>query len=280
LAGRLIREEDCKVINLPAECDSADDLLGREIGDALCPEMGKDKVWLQSFKESFMRSEGSSTWYSMFQGNPISEGGNIIKKDWWKYYTLTDDFLKSLDELVMSVDATFKDTGDYVSIQCWGRKGNFFYLVDLINEQLDFPKTVSAIMGMKGMFPKIRQIYVEDKANGSAVIAILKKEVVGIVAVEPIGGKISRVNAVAPAIESGNVYLPENKHFVKDFINQCSAFPNGKHDDMVDSMSQALSKLIFKKTYAEKTRGNTMMDFFKVKPKSTSTGKGEKINVV
>ena len=61
--------------------------------------------------------------------------------------------------------------------------------------------------------------------------------------VNPRGGKIARVNAVAPAIEAGHVFLPRQSPWVEDFLNQWTAFPAGKHDDMVDSASQALSYL-------------------------------------
>lgn len=282
LAGRImLEEEDCEVINLPCECDSEDDLLGRQLGDSLCPEMGKDKKWMETFKKSFMNSEGSTAWNAMFQGKPVAEGGNIIKRDWWQYYEKTEAFVKSLDEIAMSVDATFKDTGDKVAIEVWGRKDAQFYLLDLINEQLDFPQTLSAIIGMKGEYPKIRQIFVEDKANGSAVIAMLKSKIAGIIAVEPFGGKISRVQEITPVIESGNVFLPNNKHFVKEFVAQCSAFPSGKHDDMVDAMSQLLSRMVFKKTWREPIKKNKLEDFFKNKKQPTSKyGKGERINVV
>ena len=84
--------------------------------------------------------------------------------------------------------------------------------------------------------------YIEDKANGSAIISMLKKSVQGVIAVNPDGGKIARVNAVSPLIEAGNVYIPETE-WTNDYINELVAFPNGKHDDEVDSTTQALNKL-------------------------------------
>ena len=68
-----------------------------------------------------------------------------------------------------------------------------------------------------------------------------------IIPVTPLGGKVARVNAVSPAIESGHVFLPDagKAPWVTDFIDQFSVFPNGKHDDMVDACSQALNRLIY-----------------------------------
>ena len=76
----------------------------------------------------------------------------------------------------------------------------------------------------------------------------------GIIAVEPKGGKVSRANAIVGAIESGNVYLPHNKPFVGDFIEECAAFPNGAHDDSVDAMTQALNRLIYNSSEPRKKK--------------------------
>lgn len=93
------------------------------------------------------------------------------------------------------------------------------------------------------MYPDARSILVEDKANGSAIIQTLQKEMFCI-PVNPLGGKESRVNAVSPAIESGHVYLPQGEEWLAEFVDQFTAFPAGKHDDMVDSATQALSYLL------------------------------------
>jgi hypothetical protein len=84
---------------------------------------------------------------------------------------------------------------------------------------------------------------IEEAANGAAVIQTLRRKVAGVVAVKPLGGKESRAAAVAPLIESGNVWLPESAVWVQDFVEECAAFPNGVHDDQVDAMSQALAKV-------------------------------------
>src|ERR1700730_13901479 len=71
---------------------------------------------------------------------------------------------------------------------------------------------------------------------------MLRREIPGILPVNPQGGKIARAAAVSPLIEAGNVYLPHPEYapWVNDFIEECVAFPNGAHDDQVDAMTQAL----------------------------------------
>ena len=85
----------------------------------------------------------------------------------------------------------------------------------------------------------------EDNANGSAIIQTLQSELIGVIPVEPRGGKVARVHAVSPAIESGHVYLPREKLFAQELVEQFSAFPGGRHDDLVDAATQALSFLLY-----------------------------------
>ena len=286
LAGRLIENENCKVINLPMEAEE-DDPMGREIGEPLCPEMGRDMDFMESLKESlFKTGSGVRTWNALYQGRPTSEEGNMVKREWWQYYEVEDYHTGRLkfEHLLISVDATFKDgeKNDYVAIETWGKKGADMYLVDLVREHLDFPDTVRAIIGMKALHPRTGPILVEDKANGSAIIQVLKSHIPGLIAVLPTGSKEARVSAVSPAIESGNVYVPSDRHFTGMFIDEFASFPNGKNDDMVDSATQALYRLLYTPTtfVATKQPAGDWDFAFKKRNKQLGIGKGEKINVI
>ena len=243
LAGRMIqREPNVEVINLPCEAEE-NDPLGRPVGAALAPEIGKDDRWLADFKRGFLGSQGSRAWTALFQGHPTSQEGNLIKREWWRYY----DALPRLAEVLISVDAAFKDgdDNDYVAVQAWGKTGPNMYLLDATKKHLDFPGTLREIRAMRRRWPEARIILVEDKANGSAVVQILRREIPGVIPVNPEGGKVARANAVSGAIESGNVYLPRNALFTGDFVDECSSFPLGEHDDQVDAMTQALNRFIY-----------------------------------
>ena len=50
-----------------------------------------------------------------------------------------------------------------------------------------------------------------------------------------------RVNSVAPLFESGMIWAPDQK-FAEEVIEECAAFPYGDHDDLVDSMTQAVMR--------------------------------------
>ncbi|NJL03080.1 MAG: phage terminase large subunit, partial [Spirulinaceae cyanobacterium SM2_1_0] len=80
---------------------------------------------------------------------------------------------------------------------------------------------------MCAAWPQVRAKLIEDKANGPAVIATLQREISGLIAVEPQGGKQARAAAVSPVIEAGNVWLPQGPAWADDFIEECAVFPNG-----------------------------------------------------
>ena len=250
LAGRLLQEEkNIKLLRFPCECEDEESVvekaLGRHIGDALCPEIGKGNAWLKEYKEGLVSREGSMTWNALFQGRPTAMEGNVIERDWWEYY----EEMPQINTWVMSVDASFKDEeqSDFVAIQVWGKNGADIYLIDAVKKHLSFPDTIVEIRRLRAMYPECTTTLIEDRANGSAIIRMLRYEMTGIIPVQPIGSKMARVQAILGAIESGNVHLPKHKRFTGDFVEECSAFPNSAHDDQVDAMSQALNRLIYQR---------------------------------
>lgn len=248
LAARVLKnEQNVTLVRLPVEAEEQD-LLGRAVGDALCPELGKDNEWLRQFKQGYLSDPtngGLRAWQALYQCSPRTEGGNIVQRSWWKYYNPRD--ISAFGTTVISVDAAFKDaeSNDYVAIQVWSKLGNNYYGRFGINKHLDFPATLQSIRLMKKLFPETKYILIEDKANGSAIIQVLRHEFVGVIAINPKGGKVSRVNSVAPAIESGNIYLPENELWAEELVDQFSQFPAVEHDDAVDATSQALNWMLF-----------------------------------
>ena len=246
LAARLLAsEKNIRLIRLPVEAEEGD-LLGRAPGEPLVPEIGKDAKWLAQFKESYIKDPtgGQRAWSALYQCSPRVEGGNLVRRDWWRYYDPRE--VTGFATELISVDAAFKgnEDNDYVAITVWGKLGSDYYLRYCLNRHMDFPQTVKTLRLVKQMYPRAMAVLIEDKANGTAVIQTLQREMFCI-PVNPKGGKEARVNAVSPAIESGHVFLPEGAPWVEDFVNQFSLFPAGSHDDMVDSATQALMHMLF-----------------------------------
>lgn len=244
-------EQGVVSINLPCEAEE-DDPVFRAVGEPLGLILGKDREWMDRFKQVYLTTEGSRVWQALYQGHPTAAEGALIKRHWWKYYS---EVPSHFDEIIQSWDCAFKDgeKNDFVVGTVWGRVSRTYYLLDLIRDHLDLPATMRAIESMSQKWPMGMVKLVEDKANGPAVIQMLRTSVPGLIAVNPEGGKESRVQAILGAIESGNVYLPDASAapWVIGFVDECSSFPLGVNDDMVDSMSQGLNRLVYHSSHID-----------------------------
>lgn len=242
-------EKNVTVLRLPIEAEELD-LLGRAVGDPLCPELGKDAAWLAQFKESYIHDPklggGQRAWQALYQCSPRTEGGNLVLRSWWKFFDAKD--ITTFGSTIISVDATFKgnDDNDFVAVEVISKLLGNYYIRYVLKRHMNFPQTVQAIEMVKRLYPESKYLVIEDKANGSAIIQTLQSRYVGVIGITPQGGKVARVNAVSPAIESGNVFLPLGEPWVADFIDEFTAFPAGAHDDTVDAASQGLNFLIFR----------------------------------
>ena len=259
------------VVNLPAVAEDMPQTFPdtctveadfRQPGQALCPE----RYSLEKLRK-IARRIGTYFWNALFQQRPSAVEGAILKRHWWRFWVpkgespppvqtrLPDGTLHehrqielpdAFDEVLQSWDMTFKETkgSDFVCGQVWAKLDADRFLLDQVLDRMDIIKTIDAVVTLSDRWPETGVKLVEDKANGPAVIAMLHSKISGLVPVEPDGSKEARVHAVAPEIESGNVYLPHPQiaPWVNGLINSAAAFPNAAHDDDIDSLSQALRR--------------------------------------
>jgi predicted phage terminase large subunit-like protein len=237
LAGYLESEhgDQWEVLKIPAIAEE-DDPLSRPSGAALCEE----RYGLSELNQ-IRSSIGSRAWDSLYQQNPRSEKGNVLRRGWWKRYR---ELPEVFDEVVQSWDLTFHDgdDSDFVVGQVWGRLGANKFLIDQVRGRMDFSRTVDIVKEFASRYPQTGKTLIEGKANGSALYSVLKGKLSGLIKVEPDGGKRARVESISGEIEAGNIYLPERSRapWIDEFECECADFPNGKHDDQVDAMVYAL----------------------------------------
>jgi predicted phage terminase large subunit-like protein len=240
IVGRILQtEHNVKYINFPVECLEESDILGRKKGDALFPELGKDNKWLADFRISYQNEQGSRAWTTSFLGQPTNVDGNIFKRRWFNKYT---GHVQTAYKAI-SIDASFKGDkdNDFVSIQVWGKIDQKYYLLDRYKARMGFVDTIAVVNRIIARHMDYNVIYVEDKANGSAIVDVLHRRYQGVIPVNPEGGKVARAYAVQPLFESGCVHIRQD--IDKDFEDEMCNFPEGVNDDDVDACTQALNRL-------------------------------------
>jgi predicted phage terminase large subunit-like protein len=218
------------------------DPLDREPGEPLWPE----RFPIENLAR---RRERSGEYYfnALYQQRPSSPTGSVFHRDWWRRF---DAPPMQFDTMMWSWDLSFKDSEDssFVVGQVWASRGADFYLLHQVRGQWDYPTTKRRLVA-ETSDPRWAQaasaIYVEDKANGPAIIADLRHELGGMIPVQTgTDSKLARARSVSGYVEAGNVYLPSNGPWTAGFIEEHAAFPKGAHDDQVDATSQALRKLL------------------------------------
>jgi predicted phage terminase large subunit-like protein len=266
LSGHLLEEGGWEHLCLPAEYEGTKCVTS--IGWSDPREQMDELLWHERFGpteiEGLKRSLGSYGAAGQLQQRPSPAGGGIFKRHWFRIWQppganlppilvrypdgtdrlIVAEDIGKVDEQAQSWDCAFKglETSDYVVGQVWGRLGARYLLLYQERGRMDYPATLRAVRNVSQLWPNCSAKLIEDKANGSAVIQMLAREIPGIIPVNPEGGKIGRAAAISPLIEAGNVYLPHPQLFpwVNDFIEECVSFPNGAHDDQVDAMTQML----------------------------------------
>src|SRR5882724_2153167 len=265
LTGHVLAREKIrwKHVSLPAIAQK-DEIWNSPFGELLATQKEGDLLWSARLPKSFLDSQrvgmGSWAFNGQYQQTPAPLDGGIVKRQWVRFYRQLPE---KFEFMVQSWDCTFSggSDNDFVAGQVWARSGGkYFMLPYRTYERLDFGPTMSAIKACHAKFPQAHAVLIEDKANGPAIISELQKEIAGVVAVNPEGGKIARAQATAPLWEAGSIELPDPQVFgcswIEDYLHNICAFPKAAHDDDMDSTSQAL-------IYLRSRLGGGIVEFYR-----------------
>ena len=251
LIGRILANDSDSqwvYINIPCVWESGiDKLLKRKIGETLCPELGFDAKWADNTRKML----GVRRFNALYQGKPIVDGGNIVKREWIKLYN-KQSMPNAFDELTLSCDLSFggkKTDNDPNGIGVWGRVGANHYLLEVVNKKCGFTDILERIRYLCGKYPQMKRKIVESKASGSALIDTLNREIGGFIGYDPkMLSKEDRLKLSLPLFESGNVYFPDEDidKDSEEYITQLVRFPKYTHDEIVDITTQYLLNYEYK----------------------------------
>ena len=243
--GRLIAQNpSIKVLSYPAIAINNEQ--NRKEGEALFPEHKSLEFLLERKKVM-----DTTSWLSLYQQSPIVLGGEIIKGEWFKRYSM----LPKMEYRKIYADTAQKKgkENDYTVFECWGYSEGNAYLIDLVRGKWESPELRRKANDFWHKHAAIkngelRQFCIEDKASGTGLIQDIKNiDKIPVVGIQRNTDKLTRVQDALPYIESGFVYLPDNSPFVNDFIAECEAFTaddGHDHDDQIDPMCDAIDDML------------------------------------
>lgn len=224
---------------MPAICDDPEtDPLGRKEGEPLWPEFF-DKTYMENVK----RSVPGKIWRCLYQGKPIAEDGTVVKASWFQYWDNLPD-PKMVRRRFVAFDTADKTNSrsDYSAGTAWIQThDNRYFLVDIMQQKLEYTELIRAINDFARK-NKASAILLEDSAAGRSILSSMKGQMAA--PMVPIRTenktKSFRFEEVSPMFECGQVFLPRIHVKLDDLERELLEFPEGKHDDIVDSVTMAL----------------------------------------
>lgn len=245
LVGHLLEKEENWVhLNLPAIAEEDEEIpLGegrvhcRKVGDLLHPEREPRHV-LDEQKAAM----GSQAFSAQYQQAPIPAGGALIKGEWFRTYGRLPA-RRGDERIIQSWDTATKAglANDYSVCTTWLMRGKDFFLLDVLRKRLEYPDLRRAVLSQAAAY-NATTVLIEDAGTGGPLVQDLRREGrLRPIPIRPERDKIVRLDTQSAVIEAGHVLLPEKAPWLGDFRGEMLAFPYGRHDDQVDSVSQFLA---------------------------------------
>jgi predicted phage terminase large subunit-like protein len=176
-----------------------------------------------------------------YQQSPAPLGGGLVKEGWFRRYN-EQNRPERFDRIVQSWDTANKATelSDFSVCTTWGMKGKELFLLNLFRRRLEYPALKRAVREQQNLF-NATEVLIEDKASGTQLIQELITEGGrGVTRYQPTSDKTMRLHAQTGMIENGFVSIPQTAPWLAEYLHEMTVFPNGKHDDQVDSTAQFL----------------------------------------
>jgi predicted phage terminase large subunit-like protein len=245
LSGHLMAESgDWDVLKLAAIAEEDERIpLGggrfhiRKAGEPLHPE----RESLNTLEE-LRRTLGSDIFSAQMQQCPVPQGGGLIKRKWvGQYDQLPERTWPS--RIIQSWDTASKDgaSNDWSVCTTWMVREKRFLLMHVLRGRFDYPTLRTRVIDHAGIY-KPQRVLIEDTGVGIALVQELKKEAhVSVTAVKPERDKFTRMAVQSAKFEIGQVLFPREAPWLAELEAELFAFPQSRHDDQVDSISQALA---------------------------------------
>ena len=260
IAGRIIeqaKEDGRTVTNIVYTALAEDDEKHRKKDEPLFPQLKSKEFLLRQQKLL-----GSLKWASVYQGNPVVDGGNKFKEKWWQWWSA----LPPLAYKFITADTSQKteDQNDFSVFQCWGvgRHDGRIYLLDKLRDKWEAPelRRIAEIFYNKHNTkrskvddPILRGMFIEDKSSGTGLLQELRRNRLRVHEVPRNRDKNIRADDAAPFVEAGNVVLNTNITEIDNLLKEAAEFPNGEFDDDIDTLMTAIEV-----TYINKEVSNSL----------------------
>jgi predicted phage terminase large subunit-like protein len=184
---------------------------------------------------------GTYNFVSQYQQSPETPSGGLIKR---KYIHIIDHYPKIKGQWWVSIDSALStsETADYSALTVGYSNSEGHFVLCVKRGRWDYETLKSKVLCYVQRLEDVTTI-VEAAGSGISLIEYMRKKGLRVVPYKAKHDKVERASLVLPLFLDGRVHVCNVKSangWVEEFVNELLTFPNGRHDDQVDSLVQAL----------------------------------------
>jgi predicted phage terminase large subunit-like protein len=244
LSGYLMESGGWTVLSLPAIAEQDERIaIGdnefhvHRAGEALHPALES----LETLKK--LQRQIGFEFAAQYQQSPVPPGGAMIRREWLRYYDKPPERTYATI-VIQSWDTASKDgaQNDWSVCTTWMLVDKCYYLLDLTRGRYEYPTLKATAIALAKEY-RPNYVLIEDASTGTALAQEFRSIYLdGAVRLVPIHrDKIGRLYVNQAKFEAGLVLFPKGAPLLPELEAELLVFPQGKSDDQVDSISQALS---------------------------------------
>lgn len=196
--------------------------------------------------EELLRTKANmptSDWEAVYMQRPVADQGNILKRNYWQEW---EGEPPECEYVIMSLDTSYGESteSDYTAMHRYGifKGSNGSHNIILLGAKKgrwEYPELRRMVWSEHQTHnPDI--ILIEKKASGQSLIQDLRQANLPVLEYQPDKDKTARAYACTPILEAKRVWVPQNRKWADEVINECASFPSGEYDDHVDAFTQAI----------------------------------------
>ena len=207
----------------------------------------------ESEVEAAKAEVGSLVFAQEYMAQFISEGSQMFKQDWFKYYkegvgqVFADGETYDLNDLTLfgSVDlaTSTRESADYTVIGSFGlhQPTKKLFVLDMTIARMEAPDIIPAIK-RHVVKNNLEWVGIEKAGFQLALVQFARREGLPVLELRADKDKRQRALPLSAKMEAGLVYLPKNEEYswVADVERELLTFPVGAHDDIVDCLAYAV----------------------------------------
>ncbi len=238
-----------RIIRIPAVAEEDNDILGRQRGEGMISARG-ERDW-----DAIRKAVGEYVFAALYQQRPAPAEGNLFKRIWWRYWTPAPSGgvgpRVDLAGRIFPLDACWRfgtvdlanstrTSGDWTVISAWARTGDGdLVLLDRTRARIGEADHFATARPLVEQW-RLDTLFVEESQFGTTLVREATQSGVPISPLKADTDKLTRALPASARCSNGRVWIPAGAWWTKVWVDEHAAFPNGTHDDQVDTLAYAV----------------------------------------